>query len=488
MAVQDIVYEIGGDAAALVSAGAAGAKALRQTDKAAQVLKKQLDGLSSANVAYQRSVGAAVGVTDGFAKSAKASAAVFQRDWDSASASVNRLRSSLDPLYASSKRYEAAVNSLDAAVRKGVITETERVRLLGLAEQAYLQAGNAAAVSGARATGLAGVMSRNGQSIQMVGYQVQDMAVQLAAGQSAMVVFAQQGSQIASAFGPMGAVIGTIAAVSLPLIGAAFMSASSKAMTFDEALNALEQSLTDLNAIASAYTAEGVQALIDKYGELNSKVLEHIELQRQEAMRTALENSRVALAALYDEMDSGVLALWQQDIDTAMGSLEDLFGGTEEEVRGLYTALLDAKRAATFDEQVAAMTRLRDRIIETTGGIENMTGEQFAFFQKVNDSLDAMLQLKAAAPKAGGLPRRSTARRRWPASCGMRPRLRRRRRRPDRSMMPGIPFRRAFRAATGHGLPHPGSAVSIGVYRPAAAAAAVEKTRWSAKSRRCGSR
>lgn len=46
-----------------------------------------------------------------------------------------------------------------------------------------------------------------------VGHQVQDIAVQLQGGTDAMIVFGQQGSQIASLFGPGGAALGAILAV-----------------------------------------------------------------------------------------------------------------------------------------------------------------------------------------------------------------------------------------------------------------------------------
>lgn len=50
-----------------------------------------------------------------------------------------------------------------------------------------------------------------------VGHQIQDVAVQLQMGQNAMLVFGQQGSQIASLFGPGGAVIGAVLAVGAAL-------------------------------------------------------------------------------------------------------------------------------------------------------------------------------------------------------------------------------------------------------------------------------
>ena len=52
--------------------------------------------------------------------------------------------------------------------------------------------------------------ARQGRAqVQQLGYQIQDISVQLQAGQSPFVVLAQQGSQVASIFGPGGAVIQT---------------------------------------------------------------------------------------------------------------------------------------------------------------------------------------------------------------------------------------------------------------------------------------
>ena len=54
---------------------------------------------------------------------------------------------------------------------------------------------------------------------QQLGFQIQDVAVQLQGGTSAAQVFGQQGSQIASIFGPGGAVIGALIAVGAAVAG-----------------------------------------------------------------------------------------------------------------------------------------------------------------------------------------------------------------------------------------------------------------------------
>ena len=64
--------------------------------------------------------------------------------------------------------------------------------------------------------GIRRVQSTGGGSkavFQQLGYQVGDFAVQVQSGTSAVTAFVQQGSQIAGAFGPVGAVIGAVGAV-----------------------------------------------------------------------------------------------------------------------------------------------------------------------------------------------------------------------------------------------------------------------------------
>lgn len=63
---------------------------------------------------------------------------------------------------------------------------------------------------------------RNGA--QQVGFQVQDMVVQLQGGTSAFVAIGQQGSQLAGAFGPGGAVLGAVIALASAVGGVLYKS------------------------------------------------------------------------------------------------------------------------------------------------------------------------------------------------------------------------------------------------------------------------
>ena len=91
-------------------------------------------------------------------------------------------------------------------------------------EQDLKKAGNALEHFGKRSERITKQAAGNQRMMRGVagnlGHQVQDVAVQLQMGTSAMRVFTQQGSQIAAAFGPTGAVVGAFLAVGGALVGA----------------------------------------------------------------------------------------------------------------------------------------------------------------------------------------------------------------------------------------------------------------------------
>ena len=89
-----------------------------------------------------------------------------------------------------------------------------------------------------------------------VGHQVQDIAVQLQMGQNAMLVFGQQGSQIASLFGPGGAMIGAVVAIGAALsmsLAPSFFGATEAAKELKNANQDLLGSFDDLTPAQQAY-------------------------------------------------------------------------------------------------------------------------------------------------------------------------------------------------------------------------------------------
>ncbi|EMM6492762.1 tail protein (tape measure) [Enterobacter hormaechei] len=116
-------------------------------------------------------------------------------------------------------------------------------------------------------------------SMQQAGYQVQDFIVQVQGGQSALVAFAQQGSQLAGAFGPGGAVFGAIIALGSVLAGVLITSLNGG----KNAMDALKDAAEAMDKVINV-SINGVAALSDKYAYLAKTNAEVATLMRNQAL------------------------------------------------------------------------------------------------------------------------------------------------------------------------------------------------------------
>lgn len=116
-------------------------------------------------------------------------------------------------------------------------------------------------------------------TMQQAGYQVQDFVVQVQGGQSALVAFAQQGSQMAGAFGPGGAVLGAVIALGSVIAGTLITSLNGGKNAMDalkDATNAMDEVIT--------ISQNGVAALSDKYALLAKTNAEAATILRNQAL------------------------------------------------------------------------------------------------------------------------------------------------------------------------------------------------------------
>ncbi|EUM10643.1 hypothetical protein L464_03941 [Enterobacter sp. BIDMC 28] len=116
-------------------------------------------------------------------------------------------------------------------------------------------------------------------SMQQAGYQVQDFIVQVQGGQSALVAFSQQGSQLAGAFGPGGAVAGAIIALGSVLAGVLITSLNGG----KNAMDALKDAAEAMDKVINV-SINGVAALSDKYAYLAKTNAEVATLMRNQAL------------------------------------------------------------------------------------------------------------------------------------------------------------------------------------------------------------
>ena len=117
-------------------------------------------------------------------------------------------------------------------------------------------------------------MMRGG--LGQLGHQVQDVAVQLQMGQNAMLVFGQQGSQVASLFGPNGAIIGAVLAVSAALVTSlapSLFGATEAMKMLDQASKELVDNYDDLTDAEKAYA----KSISGKSEEEYAKIIKKLE-------------------------------------------------------------------------------------------------------------------------------------------------------------------------------------------------------------------
>jgi hypothetical protein len=113
-----------------------------------------------------------------------------------------------------------------------------------------------------------------------LGFQVQDIAVQLQSGTNAMIVFGQQGSQIAGAFGPGGAIVGAFIAVGAAVgtaLVAHFSNGTEAAKDFKKEIDELTEGFDKLGDAARTVAIRETFEDIEKAEEKIQKTREALE-------------------------------------------------------------------------------------------------------------------------------------------------------------------------------------------------------------------
>lgn len=165
-----------------------------------------------------------------------ASTASAKRQQDQALRAYEQTRAAIDPMFAASKRYEAALENLNEALRRNIISQQQYNALSDQAANAHLGLAGAANAT-------AGAMNGSRYAITNASFQLQDFAVQVASGQSAMVAFTQQFPQLLGALGFTSklAVWGAIAGTVVAAAGAIYMAWSRAKDVSEESDTALEK-------------------------------------------------------------------------------------------------------------------------------------------------------------------------------------------------------------------------------------------------------
>ncbi|MGR7269593.1 tail protein (tape measure) [Klebsiella aerogenes] len=284
-----IVYEISADVEPLLQGGKQAIDALDKLDAAAQQSGKGMDNLdqsaSQTGSAFTELAGYANSMDNqlrklntnvsGIARAmeeARSGAGGASSEFSRAESIIEALGNQLAVLDEAQENGARSAAVLAAQLRAGSkATDEEKQKIGELTGRLYdMKTG---VENGAKSTGSWKT------SMQQAGYQVQDFIVQVQGGQSALVAFAQQGSQLAGAFGPGGAVVGAVIALSSVIAGVLITSLNGG----KNAMDALKDAAEAMDKVITI-SQNGVAALSDKYALLAKTNAEVATLMRNQAL------------------------------------------------------------------------------------------------------------------------------------------------------------------------------------------------------------
>jgi len=280
-----------------------------------------------------------------------------------------------------------------------------------VAEQAQKQAQatkNAAMSAGA--TG--GPFRAMRGSMQQVSWQLQDVAVQAQMGTSAFTIIGQQGPQLASIFGPGGAVVGALVAFGAMLGGTLYNSifnvseALKELETSSEGLFERFEELSDsLKLIAKAQAAKEI-AELEKAMENAEKKIVKANKSFRDYMHTSQAHTSIE-ERLTKEINkqATIIEVAREEINKITKDTDDYSNATESLVESL------KEEIRVTGESEAAIIRSSQAYIEANATqketIEELIKESALKKQKVkddekdNENTKTALKLSADLNKAG---------------------------------------------------------------------------------------
>ena len=196
-----------------------------------------------------------------------------------------------------------------------------------------------------------------------LGHQIQDIAVQLQMGTNALIVFGQQGSQIASLMGPQGALIGAVLAVGAA-IGVGFLNNTKNAT------NELEE------------LRKKILETVEATGNINEDFRNFLAFARRKDLEKQQETFDETIKQY--ESASARLTLYENRLDQV----------TKAEKDGDYAALRSLKTKEEYSKLIAEQEGLISKLRVELGFLKNdLDGVTVATREDAQRRIDASKQL-----------------------------------------------------------------------------------------------
>ncbi len=242
------------------------------------------------------------------------------------------------------------------------------------------QAGTASAAATAASTKQAAGTSKVGQVASAAGFQVQDFAVQVAGGTSALTAMAQQAPQFLGVFGPGGAIAGALIAVGA-VAAKVFMSMR------DESADTAEQA--ELLADAIEQIGENAEKAVARDIDFGLKQIDAATEQAQELIGAFDDITDASNAATLASLSNA------EKIRQAEIEIRKLRGEQVDEIANI-TAATEAEAAARAELGRQEIEAQRKRLADAQQAEEIA---QQAFLAKQSEKTQAELALQAETRK-----------------------------------------------------------------------------------------
>lgn len=321
----------------------------------------------------------------------------------------------LDTFAASAGRADAANTALGNSVKQTAAQKRAAAAAAALLAEKEKQEAAAAKAAAVAQRELDRSMNRTAMQARLLSFQVNDVFTMIASGQAPLMTATQQVGQFTQVLNEMGGrasiirglgaaftqVLNPITLVTFGVIALGgtiaqwMFSSGEEVASLDDAFDELFKSVEAVNEISKTYSADGLQALSEKYGQVNEQVLTLIERQNELAQNAAMESANTAIGMLRDEYGSllDMIDAGGKAGQAATFELANALGLSANEGVRLREAMDEAIAAMTFEEKASALATVNSIL----GQSSVKTGE---LYSKTVQAEDAMLQLANSAPSA----------------------------------------------------------------------------------------
>ncbi len=199
-------------------------------------------------------------------------------------------------------------------------------------------------------------------AMQQLGFQVQDFAVQIAGGTSAITAFGQQGSQLAGILGPGGAIVGALIAVGSAIlgIGVSALSTAGAIDTFLEKLKDLDdKELSKLTGQQQKTAASDAKKTIDKLSRSIEKVKKETEELAKEEEALIKRRDEARDKGFAGAVETARLANLRKEMEASQITIQNLVDEQTKEEKKLKILTKETNvNQKAIDKQLKALERV----------------------------------------------------------------------------------------------------------------------------------